>query len=150
MTLPLSPPNVEFSAANKGGDYLAKLQLLSQAIDTTCLAFNAQIAAAQTAEQISEAVSQMLEATNALVIEAQGYVTQVYNAIGTAGNTAQFATQLLTSRTIAGKPFNGTQNVVLAATDVGARPASWVPQISDVPGLSAELRKIKLYALSGI
>jgi len=136
MTLPLSPPNVEFSAANKGGDYLAKLQALSAAVDLTFAAYNAQIGEAATAEQIRLATDVLRQQTADLVAQAQNYVQQAYAAIGTAGNTATFAVQLQNTQTINGKPFNGTQNVTIA--------------MSDIAGLTQRIADVELLALAGI
>lgn len=116
----LVKPAVTFDGTDRGGQYLPKLQALAAAVDTAFEAYNMQVAAAETAEQISQATALLHQQTIELVEEAQGYVTQVYNAIGTAGNSAQFAAQLLTARTIAGVPFNGTQNINLTADNVGA------------------------------
>jgi len=136
MSDPLVKPSVVFSAANKGGDYLQKLQALASAVDTAFDAFNLQLAAAESAEQIMQATEQLRLSTVALVEQAEGYVQQVYAAIGTAGNTATYAVQLQTARTINGKPFNGTANITI--------------NIADIPQLDAQLKKIKMYALAGI
>lgn len=44
-------------------------------------------------------------------------------ALATSGNAVS-ATKLVTARNIAGKPFNGTANIVIAASDVGALASS--------------------------
>lgn len=136
MTALLIPPAVEFSAANKGGDYLAKLQELAAAVDLSFAAYNTQIGEAATAEQIRLATEALRQQTVALVAQAELYVQQAYAAIGAAGDTATFAVQLLNIRTIAGKPFNGTQNVELSA--------------ADITGLVARLNEIELFALAGM
>jgi hypothetical protein len=136
MTTPLIPPGVEFSASNKGGDYLAKLQALSAAVDLSFSAYNQQLGEASTAEQIRQATDALRLQTVALVEQAAIYVQQAYAAIGAAGDTATYAVQLQNTRTIAGKPFNGTQNVELSA--------------ADITGLVASLAEIELFALAGM
>lgn len=136
MTALLTPPGVEFSASNKGGDYLAKLQALSAAVDLSFAAYNAQIGEAATAEQIRLATEALRQQTVALVTQAEIYVQQAYAAIGTAGDTATYAVQLQNIRNIAGKPFNGTEDLELSA--------------ADITGLSARLDEIELFALAGM
>lgn len=136
MTALLTPPGVVFGATNKGGDYLGKLQELAAAVDLSFAAYNAQIGEAATAEQIRQATELLRLQTVALVAQAEIYVQQAYTAIGAAGDTATYAMQLVNTRTIAGKPFNGTQNVVLSA--------------ADITGLNARLDEIELFALAGM
>jgi hypothetical protein len=136
LTALLIPPGVEFSASNKGGDYLAKLQALSAAVDLSFAAYNAQIGEAVTAEQIRQATDALRLQTVALVAQAEIYVQQAYAAIGAAGDTATYAVQLQNTRTIAGQPFNGTQNVVLST--------------ANITGLLDRLDEIELFALAGM
>ncbi len=141
----LVKPAVTFDGTDRGGQYLQKLQTLAAAVDTAFDAYNQQVAAAETAEQISQATALLHQQTTELVEEAQGYVTQVYNAIGTAGNSAQFAAQLLTARLIAGVPFNGTQNIVLTADNVGAMSKT----ATAVTDWNSALTNGAFYSLSG-
>lgn len=136
MSEPLVKPNVVFSAENKGGNYLQKLQALAAGVDTAFEAFNQQLTAAETAEQIMQATEALRLQTVALVEQAEGYVQQVYAAIGTAGNTATYAVQLQTTRTINGKQFNGTQNVTIG--------------MADIAGLTQRIADVELLALAGI
>lgn len=136
MSEPLVKPNVVFSASNKGGDYLQKLQALAAGVDTAFEAFNQQLAAAATAEQIRQATDQLRLQTAALVQQAEQNLQAAYAAIGTAGNTATFAVQLQTTRTINGKPFNGTQNVTIG--------------MADIAGLTQRIADVELLALAGI
>ncbi|MCT6700928.1 hypothetical protein [Rheinheimera sp. 4Y26] len=136
MTAPLSPPGVVFSAANKGGDYLAKLQLLAQGVDTAVNAFNAQLEAAETADQIRLATAQIKNDVQVIQTEINQALAAAYAAIGTAGDTATYATQLVTARLIGQKPFDGTANIQL---DTG-----------DITGLQEKLDDIELTALMGL
>ncbi len=132
----LEKPAVVFDVTDRGGEYFSKLQALAAGVDTAFEAFNQQLAAAQTAEQIRQATDQLRLQTAALVQQAEQNLQAAYAAIGTAGNTATFAVQLQTARSINGKPFNGTANITI--------------NIADIPQLDAQLKKIKMYALAGI
>ena len=129
MTSPVSPPGVVFSANNKGGDYLTKLQQLASGVDSLFVAFNAQLQAGQLAEQ-------SLTEIGAIQVQIGAALTQAIALIGTAGNTATYAVQLQTARTINGKPFNGTANITI--------------NTADIPQLDVQLKKIKMFALAGI
>lgn len=129
MTSPVSPPGVVFSAENKGGDYLAKLQQLASGLDSLFTTFNAQLLAGEVAEQ-------SLAEITAIQGQIENSLAQAIALIGTAGDTATYAVQLQTARTINGKPFNGTANITI--------------NIADIPQLDAQLAKIKMFALAGI
>ena len=129
MTSLVSPPGVVFSANNKGGDYLAKLQQLASGLDTLFTTFNAQLLAGEVAEQsLAEITSIQGQIENSLA--------QAIALIGTAGDTATYAVQLQTTRTINGKSFNGTQNV-----NIG---------MADIAGLNQRIADVELLALAGI
>lgn len=132
----LVKPAVVFDVTDRGGDYFAKLQALAAGVDTAFEAFNQQLAAAATAEQIRQATDQLRQQTAALVQQAEQNLQAAYAAIGTAGNTATYAVQLQTTRTINGKQFNGTQNVFIG--------------IADIPGLTQRIADVELLALAGI
>ena len=99
-------------------------------------AFNQQLAAAETAEQIRQATDLLRQQTAALVQQAEQNLQAAYAAIGTAGNTATFAVQLQNTRIINGKPFNGTQNVTIG--------------MADIAGLNQRIADVELLALAGI
>lgn len=132
---PLVKPAVVFSASNEGGQYLMKLQQLAAAVDTAFDAFNLQLAAAETAEQIRDATATIKSQVQAIQSEINEALTAAYAAIGTAGDTATYARQFLTSRKIGQKDFNGTEDIEL---DVG-----------DVSGLAAHLTEVEMFSLGG-
>jgi hypothetical protein len=136
MMTALEKPAVVFDVTDRGGEYFSKLQALAAGVDTAFEAFNQQLAAAQTAEQIRQATDQLRLQTAALVQQAEQNLQAAYAAIGTAGNTATFAVQLQTTRTINGKPFNGTQNVTIG--------------MADIAGLTQRIADVELLALAGI
>ncbi|WP_337840520.1 hypothetical protein [Rheinheimera sp.] len=136
MAGPLIKPGIGFSAQDKGGDYLPKLQQLAAAVDAAFDAFNLQLEAAQTAEQIRVATAQIKSQVEAIQGEINHALAAAYNAIGTAGDTATYARQLQTARKIGNKLFNGTADVEL--------------ELSDVTGLTQRLDDIELMALAGL
>lgn len=129
MTSPVTPPGVVFSANNKGGDYLAKLQQLASGVDSLFVSFNAQLQAGTLAEQSLAEISE-------IQLQIGAALTQAIALIGTAGNTSTYAVQLQTARTINGQSFNGTANITI--------------NIADIPQLDAQLKKIKMFAVAGI
>lgn len=135
MTSPLVKPEVSFSAQDRGGDYLPKLQELAAAVDTAFDAFNLQLAAAETAEQIRDATATIKSQVQAIQSEMNEALAAAYAAIGTAGDTATYARQLLTPRKIGQKDFNGTTDIDL--------------DVDDVSGLAARLTDSEIFGLGG-
>lgn len=132
----LSVPGVTFTTADRPANYMHKLQELCSAIDATVTAFNSQVDAAQTAEQIRDATALMMSQVEQIQNDINLALTAAYAAIGTAGDTATYARQLQTSRKIGQKNFNGTTDIDL--------------EISDISGLAARLTEIEIYALGGV
>lgn len=129
-------PGISLTTLDRGGEYLLKLQQLAAAIDTTVQAFNSQVDAAQTAEQIREATALMKSQVEQIQSEMNEALAAAYAAIGTAGDTATYARQFLTSRKIGQKNFNGTADIRL--------------DIADVDGLAGRLDDVEIYALGGV
>lgn len=129
MSEPLTAPGVVFSADNKGGDYLQKLQQLSVGVDTLFEAFAAQLAAAQTAEQIRVATAQLHAQTQQLVADAVAITQSGLPAqAGRAG--AVFVTNGATANW---KKTDGSEGTVL--------------HISAVAGINEKLAEIEVYAM---
>lgn len=147
MAGPLIKPGIEFSAQDKGGAYLPKLQQLAAAIDSAFDAFNLQLEAAETAEQIRQATAQIKSQVEAIQGEINDALAAAYNAIGTAGDTATYAKQLQTARKIGNKPFNGAADVILDLTDITGL-AEHLQSFES--GVNTRLDEVELLALAGL
>jgi len=129
MTQQLIAPGVVFSAANKGGDYLAKLQQLSTAVDTAFVAFNEQLAAAGTVEQIRAATAQLHAQTQQLVAQAVA-ITQS----GLPAQTGRAGAVFVSNGTTADwKKTDGTDGAVV--------------HINAVNGIAEKLAEIEVFAM---
>jgi len=129
MTQPLNAPGVVFSAANKGGDYLGKLQQLAGAVDTAFAAFNAQLAAAGTVEQIRQATAVLHAQTQQLVAQAVA-ITQSGLPVQTGRAGAVFVTD---GNVASWKKTDGSEGAVV--------------HIDAVTGVAEKLAEIEVFAM---
>ena len=129
MSESLTPPGVVFSAQNKGGDYLARLQQLAAGVDSVFAAFNQQLIAAQTAEQIRVATAALHAQTLQLVADAVAITQSGLPAqAGRAG--AVFVTN---GNTATWKKTDGSEGTVV--------------HISAVQGINQKLSELEVYAM---
>ncbi len=125
----LVKPAVVFDVTDRGGDYFAKLQALAGAVDTAFDAFNQQIVAAETAEQIRVATAQLHAQTQQLVADAVA-ITQS----GLPAQAGRAGAVFVTNGAAANwKKTDGSEGTVL--------------HISAVAGINEKLAEIEVYAM---
>jgi len=59
MLTPMQVPGVKFNTGDKGGEYLAKLKQLSDAVDAAITQYNTQVQAANDAQNYKTAIEQL-------------------------------------------------------------------------------------------
>lgn len=129
-------PGVTFTTLDRGGDYLAKLQQLAQALDTSITAFNNQIDATQTATQIKAQVQELAQEMVALAQQAVSDA-QAISESGLPSQTGKAGAVFITNgATSAWRKTDGTEGAVV--------------NIAAVALLQDKLDDIELFALAGL
>lgn len=145
MSDPIPLPSVQFSVADRGGEYLVKLQALAHAIDSAISAFNLSVAAGTEATQTLEQII----ATQQSFDNASAQLLQDIDEAGTQLLQAAMAirdeTQAISASGL--PPTDGQLAKVLTVTESGL---AWRSIEQEVPSSDEQLNKVLTVTSSGL